>query len=221
MVNTKGEIENFFGVIDVNDITSNEAAYNEPPIPNVQSQYNLNWNNQDAAAYLSLLVFKYGKPSSVDTGRGGSVIWKKERLQNTVFDRIELRDESVPHCTPYSHSDFIYVYVNYDVPVSRFLDVSSVSGGLSYDPLKKELRSRGGSMEENLVALALAIQIGEGQLSLQYSQANGLYKQWINESKNPAKVDQLYDLLAFNLKHQKGNPANEGYWPLANPEGCF
>jgi hypothetical protein len=203
----------------MNEITSNEAAYNEPPNPNV-GDYNLNWNNGHAAAYMSLMVSKYGKPSTLDTGRGGSAIWKKGRLQNTVFDRIELRDENVPHSIPYPHSDFLYAFVNYEVPPSRFLDVSSISGGLAYDPLKKELRSRGGSMEENLVALALALQIGEGQLSLMYAQANGLYKQWINECKNPAKVDQLYDLLAFNLKHQRGNPAGEGYWALANPDGA-
>ncbi len=170
---------------------------------------------------MKLLTSKYGRPSTVDTSRGGSAIWKKERLMNTVFQRIELRDESVPHCTPTNHSDFIYASINYDVSPSKFLDISSVSGGLSYDPLKKELRARGGSMEENIVALALAVQIGEGQLSLQYAQANGLYIQWINETRNPAKVDQVYDLLVFNLKHQKGNPTNpEGAWVLANPEGC-
>lgn len=170
---------------------------------------------------MHILVSKYGRPSTVDTSRGGSAIWKKERLMNTVFERIELRDESVPHCTPSSHSDFLYATVNYDVPPSKFLEISSVTGSIMYDPLKKELCVRGGSMEENIVTLALAIQIGEGQLSLQYAQANGLYVQWINETKNPAKVDQLYDLLAFNLKHQKGNPTySEGSWVLANPGGC-
>ena len=33
-------------------------------------------------------------------------------------------------------------------------------------------------------------------------------------------VDQMYDLLCFNLKHQKGNPNSEGHWVLAFPEGC-
>ena len=175
----------------------------------------------EAKAAFGPLVLKYGQPSTVDTSRGGSAIWKRERLINTVFQRIELRDELVPHCIPTNHYDFISATVNYDVSPSKFLDINSVTGGITYDPLKKELTSRGNSMNENIVALALAIQIVEDQLSLPYAQANGLYIQWMNETKNPEKVDQLYDLLVFNLKHQKGNPQYaEGAWVLANPDGC-
>jgi hypothetical protein len=167
-----------------------------------------------------VLIAQYGQPSSVDPAPGGSVVWKKNRLMNTCFERLEVRDESIPHCKPMPHKDFCYAYVNYDLNPSKFMDVTSLSGSISYDPLKKELRARCGSMEANIATLALATHIGEDHLSLQYVQANDLYRQWVEETKNPAKVDQLYDLLSFNLKHQKGNPASEGYWVLAYPEGC-
>ena len=188
--------------------------------PQIQAKYNLNWNSLQAASAIVPLIMKYGEPSTVDSSRGGSAVWKSDRLIGTIFTRIELRDESVPHCTPMSHYDFIYGYINYDVSPSKFLDISSIMGGISYDKLKKELRARGGCMEEVLVALAIATQIGEGQLSLQYVQANELYKQWIYETNNPEKVDQLYDLISFNLKHQKGDPQPQGFWELAQPSGC-
>jgi hypothetical protein len=163
---------------------------------------------------------KYGEPSTVDALRGGSAIWKNDRLMGTIFEQIELKDEMVPHCTPSSHHDFIYAFVNYDVAPSKFTDISSVTGGIAYDPLKKELRARGGCMAEVLVSLAIATQIGEGQLSLQYVQANELYKQWIFETNNPEKVDQLYALISYNLQHQKGDPYPQGFWELAHPQGC-
>ena len=169
---------------------------------------------------VDILIAQYGQPSSIDPSAGGTIVWKKNRLMNTVFDRIELRDESIPHCKPAPHKDFLYAYVNYDVAPSKFLEVTSLSGSVSYDPLKKELRARCASMEANIATLALATHIGEDRVSLQYVQANELYKQWIAETKNPEKVDQLYDLLSFNLKHQKGNPDSEGFWALAFPEGC-
>lgn len=180
----------------------------------------MQWANKDAASYLPLLIAKYGQPSSIDPSVGGEVIWKKNRLLNTCFDRVVLKDESVAHCKPMMHRDFVYAYVNYDIPPSKFLEVTSLSGSISYDPLTKQLRSRCGSIEANIATLALATHIGEGHLSLNYVQANELYKQWMLDTKNPEKVDQMYDLMCFNLKHQKGNPEGEGHWVLASPEGC-
>lgn len=187
-----------------------------PASPN----YSLNWTHRPAADYLPMLIAKYGQPSSVDPSPGGMIVWKKERLMNTCFDRIELKDEAIPQCKPVDHLGFVYFFVNYDVAPSRYLEVSSLSGVISYDKNTKMLRARGGSAESAIATLALATHIGEGHVSLAYVQANEMFKQWILDIKNPGKVDQMYDLLCFNLKHQKGNPGMEGAWPLAFPEGC-
>ena len=180
----------------------------------------MNWVHRDAADYLGMLIAKYGQPSSIDPSPEGTIVWKKERLMNTCFDRIELRDESVPHCKPIDHRGFVYFTVNYDVAPSRYLEVSSLSGAIKYDKLTKMLTARGGSAESAIATLALATHIGEGHVSLAYVQANEMFKQWVMDTKNPGKVDQMYDLLCFNLKHQKGNPGTEGAWPLSFPEGC-
>lgn len=182
--------------------------------------YTLNWGHRNAADYLPVLVAKYGQPSSIDPSPNGTIVWKKERLMNTCFDRIELRDESIPHCQPIDHNDFVYFYVNYDVAPSRFMEVESLSGSVGYDKLKKLLWARCGSAESAIATLALATHVGEGHVSLAYVQANEMFKQWILDTKNPGKVDQMYDLLCFNLKHQKGNPNESGNWPLAFPQGC-
>ena len=133
------------------------------------------WLNKDAADYLHVLINKYGLPSAIDPSKNGTAIWKKNKLMNTCFDRIELKDESIPHAFPSWHRDALYVWINYDVAPSKFLEVTSLSGTLSYDPLKKQLRVRCGSIESCISILALCSQIGEGHISLNFAQRNDLF----------------------------------------------
>jgi hypothetical protein len=175
----------------------------------------LDWHNKDAAMYVRELMSQYGMPSSVDPTSGGIVIFKKDKLMNTPFDRIEVRDESIPQAYPFPHNAFVYVFVNYDVAPSKFLEVTSISGSISYDPLKKQLRARCGNIGACIATLALCTQIGEGHISLSYAQSNELYPQYILASQDADQLNRLHDLLAYNLKHQQGNPNSSGFWPLA------
>lgn len=139
---------------------------------------------------------------------------------NTCLDRIEVRDEAIPHCHPGNHLDFVSVYVTYDVAPSKMLEVTSLSGTISYDPLKKQLRARCGSVETAIATLTLATQVGEGTISLNYVQANDLFNHYLTSTQNPEQCSRLQDLLCYNLKHQRGDPSPDGSWPLANPMGC-
>lgn len=175
----------------------------------------LQWYNKDASDYVHVVMRRYGMPSSVDPTAGGIAIWKKDKLMNTPFDRLEVKDESIPHLYPMRHNDFVYTFVNYDVSPSKFIEVTSLSGSIVYDPLKKLLRARCGTLEANVATLALATQIGEGHISLNYAQANELYPQYILGAQDPEQYNRLHDLLAYNLKHQSGTPTSDGYWAPA------
>jgi len=175
----------------------------------------LDWHNKDAAMCVKRMMMKYGIPSAVDPTSGGIAIWKKDKLMNDLFDRIEVRDESIPHVYPSPHNDFVYGFVNYDVAPSKFLEVTSISGSITYDPLKKQLRARCGSIETVIATLALATQVGEGHLSLNYVQSNELFPQYMIAAQDPEQIERLHDLLAYNLKHQSGDPTGDGFWPLA------
>lgn len=174
----------------------------------------LQWYNKDASDYMYVVMRRFGAPSAVDPTAGGIGIWKKDKLMNTPFDRIEIKDESIPHSFPSNHNDFVYMYVNYDVMPSKYMEVTSLSGGITYDPLKKLLRVRCGTIEGCVAILALALQIGEGHISLNYAQANELMAQYIMGSQHPEQYNRLHDLLAYNLKHASGSPTTlEGSWP--------
>lgn len=181
---------------------------------------NTAWHNRSASDYVHVVATKYGQPSAIDPTPGGMAIWKRDKLMNTCIDRIEVKDEAIPHCHPTNHLDFVYASVNYDVAPSKFLEVTSLSGNITYDPNKKQLTARCGTIEAAIASLALATQIGEGHISLNYAQANELYPHYLVATQDPEQIARLYDLLCYNLRHQRGDPSPSGSWPLAQPHGC-
>lgn len=179
-----------------------------------------NFKHKDAAEQYNILTKKYGNPSISDLSEGGIAIWKKEKLKGTCFHEIKLLDESVSHCVPAPHRDFLYTYVKYEVPDDKVLDVISLSGSVAYDPLKKELRARCGSEAANITTLYLATAIGNSNVTIQEVQNNKLYSKAINSIGNKQNVEIYYKKLCKELEEQPGNPNWSGYFGLAFSEGC-
>lgn len=175
----------------------------------------LEWYNKDAADYFAAIANRLGAPSAVDPTPGGLVIWKKDKLMNLPFDRVEIKDESIPHLVPEPHTVFVSVSVTLDINPSKFMEVLSVSGTLSYDQLSKRLTCKSGSLEACVALLALATQVASGHLSLAYVQQNDLVSQYVLGCGD--QYARLLDLLAYNLKHQPGDPYPDGYSPLSTP----
>ena len=182
--------------------------------------HRIRWKNRDAIQVLQVETQKWGSPFIISKKPGGLAIWTREQLTDTCFERIELYDESVPHCVPKPHRDFLYTFVKYDVTPDKFSDVLSLSGSVAFDPLKKELRARCGSQEANIATLYLATEIANGNKNLSDIQANKLYKQTIVSTQDPKQVEKIYSALCDNIRNQTGNSGWTGYWPAAFPEGC-
>ena len=179
-----------------------------------------NFKNKDAAEQYNILTKKYGNPSISDLSEGGIAIWKKDKLKGTCFFEIKLLDESVPHCVPAPHRDFLYTYVKYEVPDDKVLDVISLSGSVAYDPLKKILSARCATESANITTLYLATAIGNSNVTIQEVQNNKLYAKAINSIGNKQNVEIYYKRLCKALEEQPGNPNWSGYFGLAFPEGC-
>lgn len=173
------------------------------------------WKSPSALKSLNKLKNKYGPPTIM---QGKLAIWTEDQLMDTCFSRIEVRDEEVFHSNPTEHNDHTYHYINYDVTPEHFLDVTSLTGALVYDPLTKELRSRCNSENHNIATLALATQLGEGNVTLNFAHNNDMYRSWLESTSKSKNVKKLYDLLCYNITNQTGNPLPEGYWPLALPQ---
>ena len=181
----------------------------------------VDWGNKNAADYVSTLMTRFGAPSAIDPTAGGMAIWKKAKISGaSCLDRIEIHDSEIPACKPFKHLTFVTVRVNLHVPPSRLLEVLSLSSSLGYDALAKQLSCRSASLETCIAILALASQVSEANMTANYVTSNNLVAEWVLSSTDKAKAAQMSDLLCFNLKHQKGNPFPEGYYPLSEPEGC-
>jgi hypothetical protein len=180
----------------------------------------LQWGNKDAMEQHNILKKKYGNPNSIGLSRGGIAVWEKNKLQNTCFERIELYDESVAHCVPKPHRDFLYTFVKYEVPNDKVLDVISLSGSVAYDPLKKLLRARCASEEANIATLYLATGIGNSNVTIKDIQEKKMYAETITSTISSQNVQIYYTKLCEALENQPGNPEWTGFFPLAFPEGC-
>ena len=159
------------------------------------------WSNRGAADYIHVLATYYGQPSAVDPTPGGIAIWKRELLQNTCLERLEIRDEAIPHCEPANHFDFVYVFVKYDLTPSRRVEVMSLTRNVGYDAGKKLLWARCGTAQAAIAILALVTQIGNGSITVNYALANELLAHYLVASQDIDQSGQLYDLLCFNVRH--------------------
>ena len=180
----------------------------------------IRWKHKDAIEQYHIITKKYGSPSNKDLSKGGIAIWREDKLKDTCFNIIALLDESVPHCVPKPHRDFLYTSVKYEIPDSKVPEVTSLSGSVAYDPLKKLLRARCGSEAAIIATLYLAVSIGNSRISLKKVQKEKLYGKTISSTVNPQNVEIYYNRLCKYLKDQPGNPEWTGFYPLAFPEGC-
>ncbi len=127
------------------------------------------------------VVQEFGPPSVYDSKPGGVAIWDLETLRSggSCFDRIEIRDEMIPHGKPADHVDFLYTWYSLDVPRDQICEVIKLSDSVSYDPLKKLIRARCHDMRPNVVTLWIAKQMVERSINLEDAQA--IYGNRINE----------------------------------------
>ena len=178
------------------------------------SQTPLQWKNPRAIEYAYQLISQIGLPSEIDPTR--IMIWKSELLTNTCFDRIEIRSSDK------TFDNIVNVFVNYDLPISKYVEVMDLSELIVYDPLRKQLRASGPTLELCVAILTLAVQIGEGQISLNYAFENNLLQSYMRSSQQRASYMRLYEYLSYTLKHQQGIPQineirNDFPLPLMDP----
>ena len=113
-----------------------------------------NWRYNGPKTNLPKLISMFGQPSISDYNQGGLALWLNKDLKgHTVyglpncFTEILLRDESIQHRCPAKHTDFLYSYVTVEIGPNVLPIINSISGSNTYDPLKRLLSARCGSLE--------------------------------------------------------------------------
>lgn len=103
-----------------------------------------------------------GEPSI----EGNDVVgWEKSAnsiLADSPYDRIEIKDEYVPHNFPAEHHDFVYSYAKIRLTPSQACSLLKVSGSILPDLLKKEVGARCGDLTANDVTLSFVQDVADG-----------------------------------------------------------
>ena len=148
--------------------------------------------------------------------------------RKNVFDKIEIRDESIQHACPGKHSDFLYSYINIPITPTQLEDVNKLSGSVNYDMLKQELFARCAHTCANVITLYLATEIivndimkNDNYKNIEQIHNKGLYGEMIQQTGELEFVQDIYDKLAKNIDIIKSSQElPDDYWPGAFSENC-
>jgi hypothetical protein len=158
-----------------------------------------NWKNKMPKSYYFDCVKMFGPPDAISNTEGGMCIWYDK---GELFREHILRDEQVAHCVPRPHHDYFYSSIYFYVPPDKLLDVLRISGSINYDGLKKLLTARCGGINANYATLYLAMQLVNGELTIDDIKRNDMYPKMIRGEIMPHSemAEKMIDMKRANNK---------------------
>ena len=197
---------------------------NRKKVKTVNISSNLNWKHENPKKYIDTFSNEYfRKPDIINKNEHGVCIWYPKSNENiilygekypNVFTEHWCRDESIVHMCPSQHTDFFYSFIDIDLSNKLWNDVLAISGSIGYDPLKKKLYARCGSVEANIASLYTCILVNKGKITLKELQTKKIYAKNIQSTKNKSDVIKMYKYL---LKTLSKKVPKTGYWEIAFP----
>lgn len=130
------------------------------------TEYGFGYGEATPSKKLRSLIKDYGPPSMIDTTQDGSAIWDASSLEDTPFERIEIRDVQVPHNIPKPHVDFLYSWYRINIPPHLVKNLHLISKNITYDPVKKLMSARCNDMRSNIVMHWIVKHYATYQLSI-------------------------------------------------------
>lgn len=189
------------------------------------------WHNKDALKELLRTIKLFGKPSVISMAEGGIAIWTEEDLKKKkifgraiCFREIIIRDESIEHLCPKKHRDFIYSTVRVRVKPEQIKMLSSISGSVSYDPLKNIVSARCGTVAANISTLKVVTDllldndVSYKEKKIEYKgledvHITGAYGAMIMAGSDTVFLRKIYGELCDNVTNLSNEEElNHGFW---------
>ena len=176
----------------------------------------LKFINREPFEILDELKKEIGEPSIVSSNPA-YLEWN----YNKDGFRYILRDESVPHCVPAPHIDFLYTFTYYYLDPIVIPTVQKISASVLIDLLKREIGARCGSTAANYATLYTIITIS--QMIMAGSKLPDIEKYYsdniLNKDKNKERNKQFVidESKKNKLTFSKSFPL---YHPYNTPLGC-
>ena len=155
-----------------------------------------NWEHDDARDYAKQLIEKYGEP---DVVADKMVLWKDNKISE--FKKVYVLDESIEHCCPKPHRDFVYSTMEIDVPEELMEAVAKASESIIVDQLKNEVTARCGDIIANAITLGFVQKLVEGEIKPEDAEKE--YERHILEGMTPEWFDREQELAERKKKKKK------------------
>jgi len=145
------------------------------------------WDHEESAEYSKHLEETFGPPDEMTDEQ---TVWHNA----DGFKRIVCRDEYILHGSPAPHYDFIYCYIDLEVPEDLSDELAKCSGSILIDHLKNEVGARCGSLTANATTLNFVLDVVAGRAE-------------------PVKEEYEKRILAMKDMFEKGERYELDWWP--------
>ncbi len=146
-----------------------------------------NWTNESPVEYSQNLEKTFGAPDEMTNSQ---LCW----IAKDGFKRIVVKDEFILHSSPAPHYDFIYCYVDLQVPKQYAEDLAKSSGSILIDYLKGEVGARCGSITANATTLNYVMDV-------------------VAERVKPSKEEYEKRILGMMADFKAGRRYELDWWP--------
>ena len=159
-----------------------------------------NWDHNESADYSKHLEKTFGMPDEVTDEQ---TVWHNV----DGFKRIVCRDEYILHGSPAPHYDFIYCYIDLEVPEDLSDELAKCSGSILIDHLKNEVGARCGSLTANATTLNFVLDVVAGRVK----PVKDEYEKRILDMKDMFDNGQRYELDWWPDESDDADPSNPYY----------
>ena len=146
-----------------------------------------NWEHKEPVKYAKHLQKTFGSPDEITNTQ---LAW----FNKDGFKRIVVKDEYILHSSPAPHYDFIYCYVDLQVPAKFGSILAESSGSIMIDYLKGEVGARCGSLTANATTLNYVMDVVSGRVV-------------------PSKKEYEKRILGMSKMFDSGKRYTTDWWP--------
>ena len=174
------------------DNNREKLVFEEKPESSIQK-----WVHEDAQEYALELIERYGEP---DVVTDKMVLWEEGISR---FDKTYVLDESIEHCCPKPHRDYVYSTMTIDVPQELMEPIAEASESIIVDQLKNKVTARCADITANAITLGFVQKLVEGKIDPKDSKKEyerhiieGITPEWFNEEASINEGDDRCTRIA-------------------------
>jgi len=182
-----------------------------------------NWVHEDAKSYVEQLTEKYGEPKVLTDSMA---LWEGGISD---FDKVYVKDESIPHCCPKPHKDYVYSTMKINVPQELMEAVAKASESIIVDQLKNEVTARCADIVANAITLGFVQKLVAGEIKPEDSKEEyerhileGIKPDWFKETLQEKKKKKKKKKKKSKKSDRCTRIAKRKYdvWPSAYASGA-